>query len=238
MPIKRVDGFLMFSHGQTGVPTIGLESEQLSECVSEYHSRGLRGVFAARCWGYTHPHLDVLARLSPLTHLRVWDLELRSIDGIYSQGEDIECLSVTCKRPALDLSRFGSLRELTLNWTRADQGIEDLRLDDFALWHHKPRSKSAEDLPLPAACGGRAELSWSNVSSLEGIAGLSGVRHLELHRFRNLRSLAGIEVFAPTLEKLVVTTSGNVEDVSVVRELGLLRFASVNGEVLVQAPAA
>ena len=60
------------------------------------------------------------------------------------------------------------------------------------------------------------------------------LRHLEIHRCRNLASLDELPRIAPNLEKLVVTTSGRLTGVSALTNLPQLHFARRDGRDLVE----
>jgi peptidyl-dipeptidase Dcp len=114
--------------------------------------------------------------------------------------------------------------------------VEDGKGKHVALWYFKPRSKHFEGLELPPDVES-LEINWANPSTLAGLRELPRLRHLEIHRCRNLTSLGELPRIAPNLERLVITTSGRLTDHAALAALPRLRLARHDGRELVVARA-
>ncbi|MHC4134832.1 MAG: hypothetical protein ACYS0K_07600 [Planctomycetota bacterium] len=235
MTIQREGGFLIDREG-TGAghglgPMIGIESDRLRECVEEYHRSQYVGVFGSSGLGFRESSVHVLAELRNLRAVWFWDVELQDVDALY-ELESLEGLGVHGRRPAIEWDRVRGLRELSTDWRGRDSGLRGYPLQDLYLWHHKPRSKSVGGLELPD-CANEVHFNWTNVTTLVGLQGLRGTRSFEIHRSPNIESLDGLEALADSLERLIVTTCGRLQDTSVLDRLPHLKLAIVDGQRLV-----
>lgn len=209
MPIKRIGKFL--ETDDLGiVKSLGIESAQLDECVSEIERRKIEGVFGTPCFGFKEEKLDFLKRLSGIRQVWFWDIALKSIDGIYEQT-NLEYFGVSPKRPGIDFSRLQHLHDAVWHPVRNDTGIDALgNLKRLDIWRYKPKSKSFSDLRLPSSLE-KIEFNWCNVESIRSLHELPRVTEMQFHYCRNLSAIDGIGTIAPNLKKLVITCCANLE---------------------------
>jgi hypothetical protein len=233
MPIARDGRFLVWRDMQH-TPGLGLESDQLVECVEEARIVPFKGLFGNPAFGFREPTLNVLNALPEVEAVWFWDVELRNVDALYSL-RGLSHFGVHPKRPALDFARLQALKQLVWFYKPADTGVQSLlALESLHIWHYREKTKSLSDLALPPNLV-ELEINWASVETLDGLPTLPRLRRLEVHRCRNLRSLGNIALRFPLLEHLVVAACGKVEDgegARVARQLPRLKHAYVKDRVV------
>jgi hypothetical protein len=86
MPIEWADraknqGFILWPDAFY-TPSLGMDSDRLSECVAEVKRRQLKGVFGTTPF-FREQTLDVLLELPQLEAVEFWDVALKSISALY-----------------------------------------------------------------------------------------------------------------------------------------------------------
>lgn len=218
---------------------LGIESSQLDECVREIGRSHITSVFGSPAFGFHESDLDVLARVPHVNAVWFWDVALKNVDGLYALDELVE-FGVHPKRPAINFSKFPKLRRVVWEYKRQDTGVRSLEgLEVLHSWRYRDASKTFCNLALPRNLV-ELEINWANVETLDGLPHLPGLRRLEVHRCRNLRSLGSIDELFPKLEHLVVAACGRVEDQEgprVVRQLSYVKHAYVKDRVVTKSTA-
>ena len=228
MPVERINQFLEFTD-LGGTPSLGIESEKLSECVAELRRRGWLGAFGCPGFGFREANLDFLSQLPELEKVWFWDVALKNIDGLYFLT-GLKYFCVHPDRPGIDFSKFLGLETMIWSHNKHDLHVGNLpKLRKLNVWHFKPRSKSFLDLAVPPSVES-LELFWANPESLAGMTPLPNLRKLGIHRCRNLRSLTQLAEIAPSLETLIVTTSSKVDSGSIPLNLNTLQTVVVDGK--------
>ena len=232
MPIERDNGYLIDCDLQ-GRISVGIESTRVPDCVAEVLRRNATGVFGCPRFGFQGSDLTFLEELPMLRRVWFWDINLANIDGLYAL-EDLQYFGVHPKRPALDFSRFPKLIQVIWEPKLKDTGIASLPgLEVLHVWHFKPKHKTYRDLEIPTTIT-ELELNWASPPSLEGLPLLPNLKRLEIHRCRNLESIAQLPIIAPNLEHLVVSSCGRVADgPEVVKHLPSIKHAFMRDKVLV-----
>jgi hypothetical protein len=208
MPISR-EGKFLITRDLGHTLHIGLESSALPACIAEAKRAGYKGVFGSPVFGFNEQNLECLRELPDLESLWFWDIRLNDVDAVYSLSR-LQMLGIHPRRPPLDFSRLPSLRELVLNPLPRDSGVQDLQaLDVLHIWHFQPKTKSFADLQIPSNLR-ELKLNWANPEVIQGLRALPSLKRLEIHRCRNLRSLAGLSDLYPNLEHLVVAACGRI----------------------------
>jgi hypothetical protein len=162
MSIQRVDTFLVSN--EDAFPSIGIESDRLSECLAEFKRGRFRGVFGAPCFGFRENHLDFLWEIPSAARVWFWDCSFDSVEGIYAlQG--LQYCGVMQTQPGIDFSRFPKLETLVVHWNHRDSGWSEAAIRKLYIWHYNPRQKKFLDLKLPPSLE-HLELTWLNPSSL------------------------------------------------------------------------
>jgi len=97
MPIELDErGFIIWADAiQT--PSLGLDSDQLPECIAEVKRRDLKGVFGTVPY-FREPDLHFLNQLPSLTDAAFWDITLSDISGLYGLSH-LTYLRISGKRP-------------------------------------------------------------------------------------------------------------------------------------------
>lgn len=207
MPITREGRFLV-SQDLTGMPSLGIESASLNDCIQEAKIHPYRSVFGSPSFGFFEESLDALNDLPHLESVWFWDIELKNVEALYALSK-LKSFGVHPKRPAIDFSRLQSLRQMVWTYKPNDVGISSLQLKSLHIWHYMPKSKSFSGLQLPDTLE-ELQINWANPSTLDGLPTIPCLRRLEIHRCRNLESLSILAKLFPKLEHLVVTTCGRV----------------------------
>jgi hypothetical protein len=233
MPIAR-EGSFFVSQDLTEVPSLGLESANLDACIREVKLHPYKSVFGSPGFGFLEESMDTLNELPHLEFVWFWDIALTNIEGIYSLSK-LKSFGVHPKRPAIDFSRLQSLRQLVWTYKPTDTGVSSLQLKRLHIWHYAPKCKSFAGLQVPDTLE-ELQINWANPSTLEGLPTIPSVRRLEIHRCRNLESLAILPKLFPNLEHLVVAACGRVgsgEGEGVATSIPSLKHAYVNDKKVV-----
>lgn len=207
MPIERKGRFYV-SRDLADVPSLGMESVHLSECIQEAKIRPFKGVFGSPTFGFKEASLDALVELPHLESVWFWDVSLKDIEALYALPA-LKNFGVHPKRPAIDFSRLKSLQQVVWHYKPADSGIDSLSLKRLHVWHCSLKNEDFRDLALPKSLE-ELQINWANAIKLDGLPLLPSLRHLEIHRCRNLESLAALPKLFPKLEHLVVSACGKV----------------------------
>lgn len=230
MPVKQEGDFLEFK--ELGIaPSLGLESRQLQECIEEVKRRGWLGVFGNPDFGFKEDHLDWMMQMPDLIQVWFWDVDLKSIEGLYAL-EQLRYFGIHPRRPGIDFSHFPQLETIVWFHNKKDKCMKSLqKLRDLHVWHFKPRSGSFDGLEIPDTVE-RLDLNWANPDSLSGLPSLPRLKHLEIHRCRNLISLESLDTIAPNLETLVIGSSNKVKSETLPNYGPSLKRVLINGQSL------
>ena len=235
MPIHREGEFLV-SYDLQNTPTIYLESSSLAAGVAEARRRRIPGIGGSSGFDFHETNLDFLRELPWVERVWFWDVALENVDGLYAL-ENLRSFGLY-HRPGIDFARFPRLESVVWYHDPRDVNVHQLpAAKQLHLWHFKPRSKHFGSVQLPTGLE-ELDLTWANPRTLEGLPTFPRLRTLEIHRCRNLTSLAGLPAIAPNLERLIITSSGRVTDVDHVREMPRLRVALHDGRSLLPTQAA
>ena len=234
MPIALEDGFFQ-THDLAEVGCLGIETSRLNECVARVRDHRITGVFGSPSFGFTGSDLDFLAEMPWVEAVWFWDVNLKSIDGLYAL-QDLRHFGVHPKRPAIDFSRFPKLRKAVIELKEKDRGLASLNeLELLHIWHYRPKDHSFASLALPKSLT-ELQISWANPASLESLSAHTSLRRLEVHRCRNLEDLGDLGRKFPSLDHLVIDACGRLqpnECERVIRDLPLLAHAYVQNVKLV-----
>ncbi|MBL8415150.1 MAG: hypothetical protein JNM42_11995 [Propionivibrio sp.] len=207
MPIAR-EGHFLVSHDLAETPSLGLESVNLSACIQEAKLHPYKSVFGSPCFGFTETSLDALTELPRLDSVWFWDVALKNIEALYALSA-LRSFGVHPKRPAIDFSRLRSLQQVVWHYKATDTGLGSLNLKRLHIWHCSLKSKGFAGLQVPDTLE-ELQINWASAATLDGLPTIPSLRHLEIHRCRNLESLAVLPKLFPRLEHLVVAACGRV----------------------------
>lgn len=215
--------------------SIGIDSSNFKNCIKEFKGKGIfknkslyDGIFGHESFGFKERNLDFLIDFKKIKHIWLWDVDLDNIEGIYHL-KDVETFGVTGKRPPIDFGKFPNIKTVTLDWETKDYNLEKCKsIENFHLWHHKPKEKNFMNIMFPPNCSNWFSLNWTNVEDLSTLNGLKGIRKIGIHRSRNLKSLQGLERYIDTLEEVIVTTSGKLTEFEFLKNFPKLKKLYIN----------
>ncbi|WP_434173748.1 hypothetical protein [Streptococcus pyogenes] len=199
----------------------------------------MKGVFGSPTFGFTGTDLDFLAQVPWLEVVWFWDVDLKSVDGLYAL-KDLRSFGIHPKRPAIDFSHFEKLRKAVVVPKPKDRGLADLKeLEQLHVWHYRPKDETFSALSFPASLV-ELQINWANARSLESLPSLPYLRKLEVHCCRNLECLGHLGAKYPRLEHLVIAACGRLpssEGDRIVQDLPYLRHAYIQGVQYARAAA-
>jgi len=228
---RKASGFLESHDDVDGVPSVGVESDRLDDCIDYYQRKGFRGLFGHPEFGFREKNLDFLKRTRNATWLWFWDVSLNQIDALY-ELKDLEYVGINPQRPGIDFSRFPRLRTAVNHWLKQDTGIAESAITRYDLWHFNPKSRSFADVQIPRRVK-ELYLYWANPAALDGLPVLKRLQMLQIHRCRNIRDLSALPRIAPNLRRLLVTTSSRIDPSAGIIDHPTLKSALIDGRELV-----
>ena len=211
------------------VPSLGIESDRLQQCVAEARAKGFRGVIGTDPFGFREDNLDFLNELPRLRQLWISGSKLASVSGLYSQPDLEYCVMAPTKRAAIDYSSFRSLHTAVTHWNPKDTGLRTSNIKELYYWRHKPQSKSFEGVAFPEGLE-LLELNWVNPESLQGLSPMPHLRELGIHRSRNIHDFSLLPIIAPKLRTLIIGACGRATDLEGIRSHPTLERAYINGK--------
>ena len=227
----EASGFYEWHEPLNPVPSLGIQTARLDDCIAHYHAQGFRGLFGHPEFGFRQDNLDFLSRTANATFLWFWDVSLRNVDGVYGLT-GLEYVGINPKRPGIDFSRFPALRTAINHWIKADTGIRESTITKYHIWHFKPRTKSFAELEIPHGVT-ELHLYWANPATLDGLPMMKKLKKLQIHRCRNLRDLSALPRIAPNLHALLATTSSKIDATAGVLDHPKLKTALIDGRFVV-----
>jgi hypothetical protein len=192
-------------------PHVGLESSMLDACIQEAIRKPYAGVFGCPHFGFHETSLEALLRLPHLEEIWFWDIHLQDVEAVFTL-KMLKSFGVHPKRPPVDFSRIPSLERVVVTHRHGDSGIDRLKkLEFLSVWHYSPKNKAFGEILLPDHLT-ELQINWASPKTLDGLNPALNLRRLEIHRCRNLESLALIPVLFPNLEHLVVSTCRRITE--------------------------
>lgn len=229
-----------FYINREGGLALGIDSSNIKNCILEYNKqynffkRGkpYNSIFGHISFGFKETNLNFLNHFKTVENIWFWDVNLDNIEKLYNL-KNLKSIGITGRRPAIDFSKLNKIEKITTDWTNKDYNFEFCEnIKSFYLWHHKPKNKSFKDFNFPTYCYENFSLNWSNVENLTSLNGLKGIKNVEIHMSRNLTSLKGLEKYSDTIEQIIVTTCGKLDDYIFIKEFPKLKKAIINKEKL------
>ena len=210
---------------------LGMQSSRLDDCENYFQSGSFAGVFGHPGYGFTETTLDCLSRFNAAEWLWIWDANLKNCDGIQALQSMTYC-GVTGKRTGIDFSQLPALRTVINHWYPKDTGLNQSAIENYTLWHYKPRTKSFDGLQIPEHVK-KLEMNWVNPESLLGLPVMPDLERLEFYYCRNLRVLSDLPRIAPNLKYFAVTSCTKTDATSGLTQHPNLEFAYINDKVVV-----
>lgn len=222
--------------------SLGIDSSNMKNCISEFNKqyklfkRGktYSSIFGHETFGFKESKLDFLKHFKKVENIWFWDVNLSDIQGLYYL-KNLKSIGLLGKRPSIDFSQLTSLKEITIDWDTKDYNLERCEnVESFYLWRHKPKERNFNSFKFPLNCTNNTSLNWTNVEDLTSLNGLKGLKKLEIHRSRNLKSLKGLEKYSETLEQIIISTSGKLEEYEFIKEFPNLKKAIINKKSIIE----
>ncbi len=209
MPIEPVRLDFLSGMMVQGAPLSGVCIRTSAGVPRLFPQSSVSGVLWSSLICFEQDHLDFLRDATSATQLWFWDIALTDIEGLYSLPQ-LKFLGVNPRRPGIDFTGSGPWRLSSTTGSPADDGLERSPVSTYHLWHYKPRTKSFEGLPIPGNVE-RLQFYWANPASLAGLPVLTGLKHLEFNRCRNLSdvSLVPNDRSGPTVSAATTCTRLN-----------------------------
>jgi hypothetical protein len=92
-----------------------------------------------------------------------------------------------------------------------ESGLNKLKyLELLYIWHYHPKTKNFKEFEFPESVT-ELEINWTNIESLDFLPSLINLRHLEVHRCRNLHQLTDLGSKYPNLQHFVIDACGKVK---------------------------
>lgn len=209
-----------------GYKSIGIVTDRLEKCISKYQQENFNGIFGNPTFGFKNADFDFVKDFKDAKFIWFWNINVNNVKGLYNL-ENAEYFGVMGKRPLIDFSHFPSLKNLLLEWHQKDKSLHTCEnIEQFDLWHHKPKDKSFADFSFPRFAK-KVSLNWTNVEDLTTLNGLKGMREISIDRSRNLKSLRGL-MYADTIEELYIDTCSRLSDYTFILDFPNLHSAVVN----------
>lgn len=233
--IKNIDGIYR-DDGNTklGVlPSIGINSENLEECLKLIENEGVERVFGNPRFGFHEENLDFFKEIPGIKQINFWDVKVKDIKGVYCL-KDLEEICIEDRRPAIDFSKLKNLKTIVVHYHKGDLGFLELEnAEVFHMWNFKPKEKSFNVFQVPPNIF-ELEITKANPESLNGMAEIRNLKILDIHYCRNLKSIDKLQEIAPNLEKLVIDKCPRLEVLCQFEKMKSMKFASVNGKTIVK----
>lgn len=233
MAIEKINGIYRDAGKEKlGIlPSVGIDSGNLEECIREVASNKVQGVFGHPNFGFKQDNFDFFQRIPHVKQIHFWDIDIKNIDGIYCLKE-LESIHVEPKRPGIDFSKFNKLKKIITDYHRTDSGFSDASsVKVFHLWDFGPKEKSYKVANFPPNIE-ELKITKANPASLDGLPRLDNLKHLEIHYCRNLESVDAIAHIAPRLEVLIIEKCPKLINYELVNKMDGIVFLNINGETI------
>ncbi len=214
MPIERIGKYL--ETADLGIAhSLGIETDQIEDCISEIQERKIYGTFGCPVFGFKQDNLDFLCEIPFIKQVWFWEVNLKDISGLYAL-ENLEYFGVHEKRPPIDFSKLSNLTKAVWHPVKNDYGLGKLsKIRELDVWRFKSKEKSYASIELPKSLK-KLDLNWCNPTSLKDLPVLEELEELQMHYCHNIESIQSIFEFAPNLRKLVITRCANLSEFNIV----------------------
>lgn len=207
--------------------TVYIDNENAQESIQYIQVHQIKSVDIT--YDYEESQIDFLSECPTVEFLSLEGSSVKDISGIYYL-KTLKALVInnTSRSLEVDFSRLTSLESIigTLPPKAVEVGSL-INLKKLLIWDYKPKGKNLKEIADLKALED-IDLTNSNITSLEGIQGLTKVRNLALFRMRALTNIGAIQHLSENLTSLQIEGANNVQDFSSIRSVQSLEYLTLN----------
>ena len=207
--------------------TVFIDKDNVQESVKYIQIHQIKRVELT--YDYEESQIDFLSECPTVEFLSLEGSSIKDISGIYHlKALRALVINDTSRSLAVDFSRLTSLESIigTLPPKAAEIGSL-INLKKLLIWDYKPKGKNLKEIADLKALED-LDLTNSNITSLEGIQGLTKLRNLALFRMRALTNIEAIQHLSENLTSLQIEGAKNVQDFSSIRSVQALEYLTLN----------
>ncbi|WP_249929407.1 hypothetical protein [Planococcus rifietoensis] len=207
--------------------TVYIDNENAQESIQYIQAHQIKSVDIT--YDYEEAQIDFLSECPTVEFLSLEGSSVKDISGIYYL-KTLKALVIndTSRLLAVDFSRLTSLESII--GTLPPKAVEIgslINLKKLLIWDYKPKGKNLKEIADLKALED-IDLTNSNITSLEGIQGLTKLRNLALFRMRALTNIEAIQHLSENLTSLQIEGAKNVQDFSSIRSVQSLEYLTLN----------
>lgn len=207
--------------------TVFIDKDNVQESVQYIQIHQIKRVEVT--YDYEESQIDFLSECPTVEFLSLEGSSVKDISGIYYL-KTLKALVIndTSRSLAVDFSRLTSLESII--GTLPPKAVEIgslINLKKLLIWDYKPKGKNLKEIADLKALED-IDITNSNITSLEGIQGLTKVRNLALFRMRALTNIEAIQHLSENLTSLQIEGAKNVQDFSSIRNVQSLEYLTLN----------
>lgn len=207
--------------------TVYIDNENAQESIQYIQAHQIKSVDIT--YDYEESQIDFLSECPTVEFLSLEGSSVKDISGIYYL-KTLKALVIndTSRSLAVDFSRLTSLESII--GTLPPKAVEIgslINLKKLLIWDYKPKGKNLKEIADLKALED-IDLTNSNITSLEGIQGLTKLRNLALFRMRALTNIEAIQHLSENLTSLQIEGAKNVQDFSSIRSVQSLEYLTLN----------
>lgn len=207
--------------------TVYIDNENAQESIQYIQAHQIKSVDIT--YDYEEAQIDFLSECPTVEFLSLEGSSVKDISGIYYL-KTLKALVIndTSRSLAVDFSQLTSLERIIGTLPPKAVGIGSLtNLKELLIWDYKPKGKNLKEIADLKALED-IDLTNSNITSLEGIQGLTKLRNLALFRMRALTNIEAIQHLSENLTSLQIEGAKNVQDFSSIRSVQSLEYLTLN----------
>lgn len=250
MSIKEIDGFRIVSSIEGNL--LEVESDRLKDCMEYAIRRKISKIFIHGGDKYKIEDIDFLRQYDFFTHLTVSqgliDIDISAVHYLHK----LKYLSLSNGKQGIDFSNFPLLEGASIDWNNKVINFKQCKkLKNLQLWKYKPASRgffellglnNLESLEITQssiesfsgleklACLNRFEGYYlSKLTSLDGLENLKGLKTLVIENCKKIRNYESTLGKLLVLEKLILSSCGELDDIEFVQRMRSLKFFSFVG---------
>ena len=178
---------------------------------------------------YEESQIDFLSECPSIQSFSLQGPNVKNLSGVYHL-KTLKTLAIDDAVPSLtiDFSQLTTLEEIYGTLPPKAVSIGSLvNLKKMQIWGYKPKGKNLKEFTDFHNLAD-LELIQSNITSLEGIQGLTKLNRLALFRMRALTDIEAIRHLSENLTKLQIEFAKNIQDFNPIGKVRSLESLSLN----------
>ncbi|MCJ1908978.1 hypothetical protein [Planococcus ruber] len=217
---------LRLREGENGI-TVRIGKYNVLESIQYIQINQIKNVEISEY--YQASQIDFLSDCPSIESVGLYGPNVNDLSGLYKL-EALKALSIGDLVPvsSVDFSQLSSLEEIYGTLPPKAKAIGSLHhLKSMKIWSYKPKGKNLEEFRSLKALE-KLELITSNITSLDGIQGLTRLRHLELYGMRSLKEIEAIQELSGNLRSLSMEGVKNIQNLSPIGKVQSLEQLDLN----------